>query len=144
MVINISTKNIISLNVNNISSAIMNPCTNILALQSNNNVQIFDLNIKTKIKDILINNNDNDKILYLKWLNKTTISYITNKSVYHCNMQNNGKIEKKFDILADNRAIQIIDHDASMDGNWLFVQAIAKSQNNNNSGSVEGIKIYFI
>ncbi len=92
--------------------------------------------MKTKIKSICIN----DEILYWKWINPQTISYVTSKSVFHWSMEQNSKPIKKFDITPEERKIQFIDYNTSNDNNWLFLQPITKSTHNN---SVEDIKYIF-
>ena len=57
-IVNISTRNVVSLPVTLVDSAIMNPSSNVLGIRHKNNLQIFNLDIKTKIKTIELNNND--------------------------------------------------------------------------------------
>eukprot|EP01083_Nonionella_stella_P237492 833095_1 len=131
-IIDIETRNINSLNISSVDSAIMNPSTSVLAIKNKNNFEIYNLSMKTKIKSICIN----DNILYWKWINAQTISYVTSKSVYHWSMEQNSKPIKQFDIIPEERKIQFIDYNASNDNDWLFLQAITNSTHNN---SVEGV-----
>ena len=54
-------------------------------------------------------------------------------------MENDSKPEKKFDIVADERKVQCINYDASKDGNWLFLQSIARKND-----SIQGINNTFL
>ena len=134
-IVNIATRNVVSLPVTLVDSAIMNPSTNVLGIRHKNNLQIFNLDMKTKIKSIDIS----DDILYWRWLDSRTISYVTSKSVYHWSMESDLKPQKKFDIVAEERKIQCIGYDASKDGNFLYLQGIARSHDN----SIEGIYFTF-
>jgi len=130
-IVDTSTRNVTPLNVT-VDSAIMNPSTNVLGLRSNNNLQIFNLDMRTRMKTT----EANDAVLYWRWLDSRTIAYVTAKAVYHWSMDGDAEPEKKFDIVPEERQVQIIGYDASADNNWLFLQGIAKSATDN---SIEGV-----
>eukprot|EP01084_Bolivina_argentea_P255066 428920_1 len=130
-IVNTSTRNVTPLNVT-VDSAIMNPSTNVLGLRSKNNLQIFNLDMRTRMKTT----EAADAVLYWRWLDSRTIAYVTSKAVYHWSMEGDVEPVKKFDIVPEERQVQIIGYDASADNNWLFLQGIAKSTTDN---SIEGV-----
>ena len=130
-IVNTSTRNVTPLNVT-VDSAIMNPSTNVLGLRSKNNLQIFNLDMRTRMKTT----EAADAVLYWRWLDSRTIAFVTAKAVYHWSMEGDAEPVKKFDIVPEERQVQIIGYDASADNNWLFLQGIAKSATDN---SIEGV-----
>jgi len=120
-IVNTATRNVTPLNVQ-VDSAIMNPSTNVLGLRQKNNLQIFNLDMRTRMKTT----EAADPVLYWRWLDSRTIAYVTAKAVYHWSMEGDVEPAKKFDIVPEDRQVQIIGYDASADGNWLFLQGIAK------------------
>jgi len=130
-IVNTATRNVTPLNVT-VDSAIMNPSTNVLGLRQKNNLQIFNLDMRTRMKTV----ETTEPVLYWRWLDQRTIAYVTAKAVYHWSMEGDAAPVKKFDIVPEERQVQIIGYDASADGNWLFLQGIAKSAQDN---SIEGV-----
>eukprot|EP01084_Bolivina_argentea_P182522 315078_1 len=117
-----------------VDSAIMNPSSNVLGLRLDHRLQVYNLDIRTRMKAT----ETTDAVLYWRWINSRTIAYVTNKAVYHWSMESYIDVEpvKTFDIVPEDRQVEIIDYDASKDGNWLFLQGIAKSTTDNN---IEGV-----
>eukprot|EP01083_Nonionella_stella_P086944 241717_1 len=136
IMIHIATRTITPLNIA-ADSAIIHPSTNVLALRSNNNLQIFNLDFKKQTKSA----ESADQILFWKWLNRHTIAYVTRKAAYHWSIDTDSKPQKAFDF-TEERQVQIIGYDASADGNWLFVQAIAKPAKSDDY-SIEGVLLLY-
>ena len=134
-IVNTATRNVTPLNVT-VDSAIMNPSTNVLGLRQKNNLQIFNLDMRTRMKTT----EAADAVLYWRWLDQRTIAYVTAKAVYHWSMEGDAAPVKKFDIVPEERQVQIIGYDASADGNWLFLQGISKSAQDN---SIEGVSQFY-
>merc|ERR1719464_208417 len=83
----------------------------------------MDTDSKMKTTDVA---DSESPLLFWRWLDKRTIAYVTTKAVYHWSMEGDAAPIKKFDIVPEERQVQIIGYDASADGNWLFLQGIAK------------------
>jgi len=60
-------------------SAIMHPEANVIGLKAGRQVQVFDLDRKQKICSYLMP----DDVVYWRWLGPGTLGLITDKSVYH-------------------------------------------------------------
>eukprot|EP01084_Bolivina_argentea_P164621 286193_1 len=132
-IVNTSTSKATPLNVT-VDSAIMNPSTNVLGLRSKNNLQIFDFDMRTRMKTT----EAADAVLYWRWVDSHTIAYVTNKAVYHWSMEDDIGPVTKFYIPSEVMIyqVEIIGYDVSADNNWLLLQGIVKSTIDN---SVEGV-----
>jgi clathrin heavy chain len=117
-----------------VDAALMNPnsTSNVLALRGGTTLQIFNLDMKSRMKTF----DAGEAVLYWKWLDVRTLAYVTQNAVFHWSMEGDSKPEKKFEIdTSDGRRVQYINYDASPDGNWLFLQGITK----NAAGAIEGV-----
>jgi clathrin heavy chain len=121
-IVSVANKKATSLPVT-VDSAIMNPISNVMGLRAKNNLQIYNLDLKSRMKTTEANEN----VLFWKWLDGRTIAYVTGTSVFHWSVEGDTVPEKKFEIVAEERQMQIINYDSSKDGNWLFLQGIAKN-----------------
>jgi clathrin heavy chain len=69
-------------------SAIMNPVSKIIALKaastagSGDNLQIFNLEAKQKLKSVLIP----EQVVFWKWISDTKLGLVTGSAVYHWDM----------------------------------------------------------
>lgn len=95
---------------------------------------MFNLDLKTRIKSLELN----EHFMFWKWLNSTTIAYITTKAIYHWSIDPNSAPVKQCDVLAEDfhSRTKILNYDASKDGKFLFLQGIEKNPNTN---KMEGI-----
>uniref|UniRef100_A0A0M3HEX9 Clathrin heavy chain n=1 Tax=Ascaris lumbricoides TaxID=6252 RepID=A0A0M3HEX9_ASCLU len=64
-------------------SVIMNPATKVLALKSGKTLQIFNIELKAKMKAY----NMPEEVPFWKWINVNTIALVTETAVYHWSMQ---------------------------------------------------------
>lgn len=60
-------------------SAIMNPISKVLALKAANTLQIFNLDLKAKMKSHTMA----EPVTYWRWISAQTISLVTATAVYH-------------------------------------------------------------
>lgn len=98
-------------------SAIMHPVKNILALKAAQQLQIFDLEQKKKLKDFVMT----DAIVFWKWISETTIALITTNSVFHWAMDGDSKPVKIFDRHASLNGCDIVNYRSDKDGKWLLL-----------------------
>ena len=101
-----------------------------MTIIAKNNLQIFNLDMKTRMKSTEVS----ESVLYWRWLDSKTIAYVTGTAAYHWPMDADAAPEKKFEIVSEDRQVQIINYDASRDSQWLFLQGIAKGAN-----GIEGV-----
>jgi clathrin heavy chain len=107
-----------------IDSAIMHPISKVIGFRAGNNVQIFNLEMKTKMKGVQMNEN----IVFWKWIDAKTVAIVTEQAVYHWSMESGSDEPTKiFDRSAYDGAVQVLEYEASTDGKWLILQGIAGS-----------------
>eukprot|EP00027_Filamoeba_sp_ATCC50430_P011479 CAMPEP_0168551566 /NCGR_PEP_ID=MMETSP0413-20121227/6241_1 /TAXON_ID=136452 /ORGANISM="Filamoeba nolandi, Strain NC-AS-23-1" /LENGTH=1709 /DNA_ID=CAMNT_0008582101 /DNA_START=58 /DNA_END=5187 /DNA_ORIENTATION=- len=105
-------------------SAIMHPTQNILALKAGNQLQIFNIEQKAKIKACTIS----EPIVFWKWLNNSTIGMVGNVSVYHWSLDGTSDPVKVFDRHQSLSDCQIINYRADSSLKWLAVVGIAQRE----------------
>jgi len=105
-------------------SAIMNPEQNILALKAGNQLQIFDIGRKEKIKSCQLN----DPVVFWRWLTPKTLGLVTNGSVYHWNLDDQADPAKVFERHQSLADCQIINYRADSSMQWLCVVGIAQRE----------------
>jgi len=130
-IIDVSAKSVLRLPVA-VDSGIMNPISKVIALRAANNLQIYNLEMKTKMKTTMI---ENENVVFWKWLDPKTIAIVTDKAAYHWSMDGDAQPSKMFDRAPYEGAVQIINYRASADAKWLLVGGIAASS----AGAVVGV-----
>lgn len=121
-IIDTSSKNILRLPVA-VDSAIMNPISKVVALRAQTNLQIYNLEMKTKMKTTTMDS----AVVFWKWLDAKTIAIVTDSAVYHWSMDGEAQPSKVFDRAAHDGPVQIINYRSSADGKWLLLGGIAAS-----------------
>lgn len=104
-----------------VDSAIVNPISKVVALRAQQNLQIYNLEMKTKMKATQINSD----VLFWKWLDPKTIAVVTAQSVFHWSMEGDAQPVKIFDRAAYEGQVQIINYRSSVDGKWLILGGIS-------------------
>lgn len=102
-------------------AAIMNPVSEVLALRSGNTLQIFNLELKAKMKS----HNITEPVVFWRWTSTNNIALVTATAVYHWSIEGESPPQKVFDRhekLADGS--QIINYQVSGDGKWCLLMGI--------------------
>jgi clathrin heavy chain len=120
-VIDTSTKNVLRLPIK-VDSAIMNPVSRVVALRAENNLQIYNLEMKSRMKSTQLAN-----VQFWRWIDTKTVALVTDKTVYHWSMDGDSAPKKMFDRAASSTPVQIINYQTSEDQKWLMVGGITKS-----------------
>lgn len=118
-IIDTASKTVLRLPVN-VDSAIMNPASKVIALRAANQLQIYNLEMKTKMKTATM-----DNVQFWKWLDAKTIAIVTDQSAFHWSMDGDATPVKMFDRAAYEGAVQIINYRSSADNKWLLLSGIA-------------------
>lgn len=119
-IVDTNTKNLLRLPVA-VDSAIMNPVSKVIALRAATNLQIYNLEMKTKMKTTTLE----APVQYWRWLDAKTIAIVTDSAVFHWSMDGDAQPVKMFDRAPYEGAVQIINYRASADGKWLLLGGIA-------------------
>ena len=74
-------------------SAIMNPASKVIALKAAKTLQIFNIEMKSKMKAHVMN----EDVIFWKWISLNTIALVTEASVFHWSMDGDSSPQKIFD-----------------------------------------------
>lgn len=96
-------------------SAIMNPVSKVIALKANNYLQIFNMEMKSKMKSHQLT----EPVVYWKWISPSTVALVTGNAVYHWSMEGQSEPVKMFDRHATLNDTQIINYKTSAKENWM-------------------------
>jgi len=105
-------------------SAIMNPTQNILALKAGQQIQIFNIVERQKIKAYQMT----DQIVFWKWISPTVLGIITQSAVYHWSLEGTSDPVKMFDKHSILNDCQIINYRCDSQMKWLCVVGIAQRE----------------
>jgi clathrin heavy chain len=106
-------------------SAIMNPASKVIALKAGKTLQIFNIEMKSKMKA----HNLTEDVIFWKWISVNTIGLVTESAVYHWSMEGDSSPAKMFDRHQSLSGCQIINYKADDSGTWLLLVGISAQQN---------------
>ena len=134
-------------------SAIMHPTQKILALKckffiessesdqklkstaANRTLQIFNIDTKQKVKA----HENNENVVFWKWISESVIGIVTDTSVYHWNITDaTSPPQKVFDRHATLAGSQIINYRTSADEKWMVLVGISGNTANPAAFKVKG------
>jgi len=108
-------------------SAIMNPVSKVIALKANNYLQIFNMEMKSKMKSHQLT----EPVVYWKWISPSTVALVTGNAVYHWSMEGQSEPVKMFDRHATLNDTQIINYKTSAKENWMVLVGIKSEPGTN-------------
>ncbi|CAF4095884.1 unnamed protein product, partial [Rotaria sp. Silwood2] len=101
-------------------SAIMNPTSKIIALKAAKTLQIFNIELRSRMKTYTMTEDP----IFWKWVNVNTIGIVTETSVYHWSMEGESQPIKMFDRHQSLLGCQIINYRTDESLQWLLVNGI--------------------
>lgn len=118
-------------------AAVMNPTTNILALRSGTTLQIFNLDLKAKMKAHVMS----EPCVFWKWTSPKNLALVTATAVYHWSIEGSSEPVKMFDRHQSiGPSTQIINYQVSPDGKWCLLGGISQG-----AGGINGnMQLYSI
>jgi len=119
----------------NAESAIMNPNSKVLALRTSNQLQIFNLDMRSKMKEYTMK----EDIQFWKWISPNTIAIVTEAGVYHWTMDGSSNPKKMFDRHENLKGATIINYRVDKTNQWLLLVGLAKSD----TGATKGVMQLF-
>jgi len=108
-------------------SAIMNPVSKVIALKAQNYLQIFNLEMKSKMKSIQMP----EPVVFWKWVSPSTVALVTGSAVFHWAMDGQSEPKKMFDRHASLNDTQIINYKASSSEKWCVLIGIKSEPGTN-------------
>jgi len=106
-------------------SAIMNPTSKVIALKALKTLQIFNIEMKSKMKAHTME----EDVVFWKWINVNTIALVTETTVYHWSMEDESKPKKIFDRHSSLTGCQIINYRTDAKVQWLLLIGISAKDN---------------
>ncbi|XP_046840150.1 clathrin heavy chain 1-like [Xenia sp. Carnegie-2017] len=106
-------------------SAIMNPKSKVIALKAGRTLQIFNIEMKSKMKA----HNMTEDVTFWKWISVNTVALVTETAVYHWPMEGDSQPQKMFDRHSSLAGCQIINYRTDHDQKWLLLIGIQAQQN---------------
>ena len=104
-------------------AAIMNPASKVIALRAERALQIFDLDLKARVKASAIE----EEVVFWRWISDRTVALVTTTAVFHWSVDGDAAPpEKVFDRHGDLGAddVQIINYQVSGDAKWSLLIGI--------------------
>ena len=101
-------------------SAIMNPVSKVIALKAGNYLQIFNMEMKSKMKSHQLT----DPVVFWKWISPATVAMVTGSAVFHWSMDGQDAPVKIFDRHATLNDTQIINYKVSSSEKWMVLIGI--------------------
>ncbi|KAG7258585.1 hypothetical protein CRUP_030873 [Coryphaenoides rupestris] len=106
-------------------SAIMNPASKVIALKAAKTLQIFNIEMKSKMKAHTMT----DDVTFWKWISLNTVALVTDNAVYHWSMEGDSQPVKVFDRHSSLAGCQIINYRTDAKQKWLLLIGISAQQN---------------
>ncbi|CAI9724428.1 clathrin heavy chain 1 isoform X1 [Octopus vulgaris] len=116
-------------------SAIMNPASKVIALKAGKTLQIFNIEMKSKMKAHTMT----EDVTFWKWISVNTVALVTDTAVYHWGMEGqNGEAGdsqplKMFDRHSSLAGCQVINYRTDEKQQWLLLIGISAQVNAENS-----------
>ncbi|CAG8432851.1 7339_t:CDS:10 [Diversispora eburnea] len=114
-------------------SAIMHPTSKILALKAAKQLQIFNLELKTKVKSCVMQ----EDVVFWKWINEKTLGLVTGVSVYHWAIDDDLQPTKIFERHSSLANSQIINYRVNSDEKWMVLVGIAAAEKTRVAGYMQ-------
>ena len=124
-----------STNKVNAESAIMNPKSKVLALRTSNQLQVYNLDMKSKMREHQMK----EEILFWKWISPNTIAIVTETCVYHWSLEGNATPKKMFDRHENLKGATIINYRVDNSNQWLLLVGLARTD----TGATKGVMQLF-
>ncbi|CAO4370286.1 unnamed protein product [Caenorhabditis nigoni] len=102
-------------------SVIMHPTAKILALKSGKTLQIFNIELKAKVKA----HQNVEDVVYWKWISDKLIALVSDTAVYHWSIEGDAAPVKMFDRHQSLAGTQIINYRADAENKWLVLIGIS-------------------
>uniref|UniRef100_A0A1B6DTY8 Clathrin heavy chain n=1 Tax=Clastoptera arizonana TaxID=38151 RepID=A0A1B6DTY8_9HEMI len=106
-------------------SAIMNPASKVIALKAQKTLQIFNIEMKSKMKAHTMT----DDVIFWKWISLNTLVLVTETTVFHWSMEGDSVPQKMFDRHSSLNGCQIINYRTDPKQSWLLLIGISAQQN---------------
>lgn len=105
-------------------NAIMNPKSKVIALKAGKTLQIFNIEMKSKMKAHTMT----EDVIFWKWISVNMIGLVTEAAVYHWAMEGDSQPQKVFERHTSLNGCQIINYRTDAAQQWLLLVGISAQQ----------------
>ncbi|TPX47357.1 hypothetical protein SeMB42_g00049 [Synchytrium endobioticum] len=105
-------------------SAIMNPVSKVIALKAARQLQIFNLELKSKVKSHVMA----EDVVFWKWISTQALGIVTEAAVYHWSIEGDAQPVKMFDRHSTLAGSQIINYRVNSEEKWLLLIGISAQE----------------
>lgn len=121
-IVDLSAGNTVSRQKISAEAAIMNPLSKVIALKAGQVLQIFNLELRAKMKS----HNMPSPVTFWRWVSPNTIALVTAQSVFHWSIEGDTAPVKVFDRNPGiTEGTQIINYQVSGDNKWCLLCGIS-------------------
>eukprot|EP00644_Phytophthora_capsici_P009128 jgi/Phyca11/101893/e_gw1.6.5.1 len=121
-IVDLSGRNTVERRPIKADSAIMNPVSRVIAIRVENQLQVFNMDLRTKLKSHLMS----ESVVFWHWISDTTIALVTASAVFHWNMSDDSPPVLIFYRSANLGAtMQIVSYEISIDNQWMLLVGIS-------------------
>ncbi|XP_054097659.2 clathrin heavy chain 2 isoform X3 [Callithrix jacchus] len=106
-------------------SAIVNPASKVVALKAGKTLQIFNIEMKSKMKAHTMA----EEVIFWKWVSVNAVALVTETAVYHWSMEGDSQPIKMFDRHTSLAGCQVINYRTDEYQKWLLLIGISAQQN---------------
>ncbi|KAH8096034.1 hypothetical protein JL720_3378 [Aureococcus anophagefferens] len=105
-------------------AAIMNPVSKVLALRAGTQLQIFNLELRAKMKS----HNMTETVVFWRWTSPNNIALVTPTAVFHWSIEGTSEPVKVLDRHASlGEGTQVINYQVSPDEKWCLLMGISQA-----------------
>ncbi|KAL4108292.1 hypothetical protein PRIC1_000010 [Phytophthora ramorum] len=134
VIVDMAANNTVQRRPINAEAAIMNPVSKVIALRAENQLQIFNMELRAKMKSHLMN----EAVVFWRWISVNTIALVTATAVFHWSIEGDSPPAKIFDRHANLGAgTQIISYEASGDNQWMLLVGISQGEGGRIVGNMQ-------
>ena len=117
-------------------AAIMNPLSKVIALRAGQQLQMFNLELRAKMKSYAMQSN----VVFWRWVSPSTIALVTAESIFHWSVEGDSAPVKIFDKNPGLNDAQVINYQISGDQKWCLVCGIKQGSG---PGVIDGVMQLF-
>ncbi|KAL4145007.1 hypothetical protein PRNP1_012681 [Phytophthora ramorum] len=115
-------------------AAIINPSSNVIALRAENQLQLFNMERRTKIKS----HSMSEAVVFWHWISVDVMAIVTASAVFHWNIEDDSLPTKVFYRSASLGAeTQIVSYEASIDNKWMLLVGTSQAKGGHIVGNIQ-------
>jgi clathrin heavy chain len=116
-----------------IEAAAMNPVSKVLALRAGQQLQIYNLDMKARVKSA----NMAEAVVFWRWISSSAMAIVTPTAVYHWSMEGPSEPAKVFDRAPELNDCPILAYRTDAENKWLALLAVGRAADGTFAGKAQ-------